>query len=98
MFDLQASSSQQRRQERREGQSSRYMQSQRFIPPTHPAYLVTPSFEAPHILRLQEECDRLYIALAMQTSKKKIMHVPDFPQDRFFIITDDSLPPVLLEG
>jgi hypothetical protein len=80
MFDLLASSSLHAKQERKEGHSSRYMmQSQRFIPPTHPAYLVTPSFDTPHTLALQEECDRLYIPLGMQTGKKKLMRVPDFP-------------------
>jgi len=36
-----------------QGQSSRYMQSQQFIPPTHPAYVVSSAFEASHITQLQ---------------------------------------------
>lgn len=29
---------------KKQGQSSRYMQSQKFIPPTHPAYVITSNF------------------------------------------------------
>ncbi len=83
---------------KKQAQSSRYMQSQRFIPPTHPAYVVTSSFEASHITHLQEEFDKNYIAMGMQTGKKKLMKMPDMPTDRFFIVADDSLGPPLLEG
>jgi hypothetical protein len=94
MFHKEESSSRQQKQ----GQSCRYRQSQRFIPPTHPAYLVTPHFQAQHVLALQEECDRNYIAIGMQTSRKKLMRVPELPQDKFFIIVDDSTGPLALEG
>jgi hypothetical protein len=34
--------------------------------------------------------DKHYIAMGIQSSKKKLMKMPATPIDRFFIIADDS--------
>lgn len=36
--------------------------------------------------------------MSMQTGKKKLAKVPDAPTDKFFIITDDSAGPLVLQG
>lgn len=40
-------------QKNERGQASNYQKTEKFIPPTHPAYVVTSSFTLPHILTLQ---------------------------------------------
>jgi hypothetical protein len=42
--------------------------------------------------------DKHFISLGMQTSKKKLIKIPETPNDRYFIIVDDSAGPVYLEG
>ena len=70
----------------------------KFIPPTHPAYVVTSNFTAPHISTLQDEFDKNYIAMSMQTGKKKLAKIPDTPSDKYFIVADDSSGPPVLQG
>ena len=70
----------------------------KFIPPTHPAYVVTSNFTGPHISNLQDEFDKNYIAMSMQTGKKKLSKIPDTPSDKYFIVADDSTGPPLLQG
>ncbi len=36
--------------------------------------------------------------MSMQTSKKKLVVIPDSPSDKFFIVVDDSMGPVMLLG
>ena len=36
--------------------------------------------------------------MSMQTGKKKLAKIPDTPTDKYFIITDDSTGPVMLQG
>lgn len=69
-----------------------------FVPPTHPAYVVTSKFSMPHITALQDEFDKNFIAMSMQTSKKKLSKIPDTPTDKYFIVADDSTGPPILEG
>ena len=85
-------------QSQAKGEASNYKKSSKFIPPTHPAYIITTNFTAPHIAALQEEFDKNYIAMSMQTSKKKLSKIPDTPTDKFFIITDNSGGPMVLQG
>ena len=80
------------------GQGSRYAKTSKVIPPDHPAYVITNNFNAPHIKALQDLCDKHYIPMGMQTSKKKLAKMPDQPTDKFFLIVDDSLGPPILEG
>jgi hypothetical protein len=76
--------------------SMRVRQTEKFIPPTHPVYVVTSSFEAPHISSLQEELDKHFIAMGMQTGRKKLVKMSGMPTDKFFIILDDSAIPIIL--
>lgn len=77
--------------------SVRIRQTEKFIPPTHPAYVITSSFDAPHITRLSEEMDKHFIVTGMQTGRKKLVKAADMPTDKFFIIVDDSGIPIVLE-
>lgn len=95
---IQAKASQENTHEGKSGQSYHYTQSTKFIPPTHPIYVVTSNFHAPHISALQEECDKNFIAMGMQTGKKKLSKMPDSPTDKFFIVVDDSQDPNVLIG
>lgn len=36
--------------------------------------------------------------MSMQTSKKKLARIPDTPNDKFFIVADDSGGPPILQG
>lgn len=36
--------------------------------------------------------------MSMQTGKKKLAKIPDTPTDKYFIVTDDSSGPVVLQG
>jgi hypothetical protein len=52
----------------------------------------------PYIVALQDEFDKNFIAMSMQTSKKKLSKIPDTPTDKYFIVADDSTGPPILEG
>ncbi len=78
--------------------SYKHIREQVFIPPTHPAYVITNKFSMPYIVALQDEFDKNFIAMSMQTSKKKLSKIPDTPTDKYFIVADDSTGPPILEG
>ena len=70
--------------------------STKFIPPSHPAIVITSSFAAPHIDRLKKKLEENFIPYGMQTSKKKLNRLPGAPTDKNFIIVDDSQGPAIL--